>query len=433
MTTLSRKKAISRRPVLRKSDKAIPFTEALRVLLAAEAATDLPKEVRDELPAIISHWLQSRSEPPILLNQSFSSRWEVMLSEYAASANWTPSKIRAGVKQRPVHIDYSDLPLYPSLPCAEFTFFDLFAGIGGFRIGLENCGGKCVFSSEWNEESQRTYFENFGEVPFGDIKRLSSRRLIDYKVDVVAGGFPCQPFSLAGVSARNSHGQRHGFDCEDQGQLFFDIVRIAKTHRPKMLLLENVGNLTSHDKGRTFQTIKDTIENDLEYHFYSRKYNCNSLVPQSRVRCIIVALEKPPKDKHWEMPELSGPPLPLGPFLEKRIDTEEYTISDALWEGHKNRSRKNVARGVGFTAYERDLDKPAPTLVARYYKDGKECLIPQRSQNPRMLTELECARLQGFPETFVPHQTKSHAYRQFGNSVPVPLVEFVAKNALEQI
>ena len=275
MTAPSRKKAISRRPVLRKSDQAIPFTEALRVLRAAEAATDFPKEIRDELPAIISHWLQSRTEPPILLDESFISRWEAILSEYAGGANWTPSKVRSGGKQKPVHIDYSELPLYPSFPRAQFTFIDLFAGIGGFRIGLENCGGKCVFSSEWNEESQKTYFDNFGEVPFGDIKRLSSKQFFDYKVDVLAGGFPCQPFSLAGVSARNSQGQNHGFDCEDQGQLFFDIIRIAKTHRPKMLLLENVGNLTNHDKGRTFQTIKDTIEKDLKYHFYFKKYNCN--------------------------------------------------------------------------------------------------------------------------------------------------------------
>ena len=433
MTVPSRKKAVSRRPVLRKSDLALPFTEALRVLRAAEAATDFPIEIRNELPAIISHWLQSRSEPPILLDESFSTRWEAILSDYTSGADWAPSKSRIGVKPKRVHIDYSGLPLYPSLPRAEFTFIDLFSGIGGFRIGLENCGGKCVFSSEWNEESQQTYFKNFGEVPFGDIKKLSSKKLINYKVDVLAGGFPCQPFSLAGVSARNSTGQNHGFECEDQGQLFFDIIRLAKSHQPKMLFLENVGNLTSHDKGRTFQTIKETIENELNYHFYFRKYNCNPLVPQRRVRCIIVAFENPPKDKGWELPELGGPPLPLRPFLEKRIDSEAYTISDALWEGHKNRSKKNVERGVGFTAYERDLDKPAPTLVARYYKDGKECLIPQRSRNPRMLTELECARLQGFPNDFVPHSTRSHAYRQFGNAVPVPLVEFVAKNALEQI
>lgn len=431
MSTRNSIKTISRRPTLRKSDVEIPYNVAFRILLSSEANSDFGEEIREELPAIISHWLQSRCQNPILLDSSYRVKWNAILEEYAKQESW--NSVNYKKKRKPVYVSYSSLPLYPSEPRAEFTFMDLFAGIGGFRIGLEKLGGKCVFSSEWNKDSQQTYFQNFGEVPFGDIQRLSSKRLVEAEVDVLAGGFPCQPFSLAGVSARNSRGTNHGFECADQGQLFFDIVRIAKTHRPKIILLENVRNLFSHDRGRTFETIRAEIEKTLGYKFYAEKYNCNSLVPQNRVRCIIVAFRDGPKDANWKMPELSGNPLPLRPFLEKHLVDDSYTISDALWEGHKNRSKKNVARGVGFTAYERDLDKPAPTLVARYYKDGKECLIPQRGRNPRMLTETECAKLQGFPDEFRPHPVRSHAYRQFGNAVPVPLVEEVGKDALNQI
>ncbi|MDF1659892.1 MAG: DNA cytosine methyltransferase [Verrucomicrobiales bacterium] len=318
----------------------------------------------------------------------------------------------------------------------KFTFLDLFAGIGGFRIGLESLGGKCVFSSEWDRHAKETYFQNYGEVPFGDIQRLSSHRLVSTEVDVVAGGFPCQPFSRAGVSARTSLGLNHGFECQTQGQLFYDVVNVAKIHRPKMLILENVGNIEKHDGGNTLEEIKRSIKEDLNYSFTYKIYNSNTLVPQSRVRCIIVAFRDREAKENWEMPSLEGAPKPLRSILENIPWDSKYTLSDAMWEGHQRRSKRNVERGTGFTAYPKDLDKPATTLVARYYKDGKECLIPQASHPrlvPRMLTERECARLQGFPEEFKTHPSKLHAYKQFGNAVPVPLVSEVAKYALNEI
>ena len=421
----------------RPGELVIAHDQALKLLLAAEAATDFPPFTREELPAIISHWLQSPKDPPILVEPSFGEKWLGILRLHCLLKDTSPAAgpIKTTWLSKPVHIDFSALPFQPVMK-PSFTFIDLFAGIGGFRIALSELGGKCVFSSEWDQHAKETYFNNYGEVPFGDIQKLSGLKLIHHGIDVIAGGFPCQPFSLAGVSARNSLGQLHGFDCETQGQLFFDVVRLAKIHQPKMLLLENVGNLIRHDNGNTFQVIQHTIENELNYNFSYHIYNANKLVPQSRVRCIIVAYRKDVLKKKWEMPELKGDTLPLRSILEDVHWNSKYTLSSAMWEGHQRRSQRNVERGAGFTAYEKDLDKPSTTLVARYYKDGKECLIPQAKhpeKTPRMLTERECARLQGFPEHFMPHRTKNFAYKQFGNSVPVPLISWIAKRALENI
>lgn len=421
-----------------KGGLTIGYREAIRLLLAAEAASEFPDFVREELPAIISHWLQSPEDPPILLDASYVEKWVTILRSFLQLRNHNPAsgEIRVTKHAKPVNVDFDGLPFQPSLKKPKFTFLDLFAGIGGFRIGLESLGGKCVFSSEWDRHAKETYFQNYGEVPFGDIQRLSSHRLVSTEVDVVAGGFPCQPFSRAGVSARTSLGLNHGFECQTQGQLFYDVVNVAKIHRPKMLILENVGNIEKHDGGNTLEEIKRSIKEDLNYSFTYKIYNSNTLVPQSRVRCIIVAFRDREAKENWEMPSLEGAPKPLRSILENIPWDSKYTLSDAMWEGHQRRSKRNVERGTGFTAYPKDLDKPATTLVARYYKDGKECLIPQASHPrlvPRMLTERECARLQGFPEEFKTHPSKLHAYKQFGNAVPVPLVSEVAKYALNEI
>jgi len=414
----------------------ISYSDALNAILAAEGWPGGGTErdhshsemVWEELPAIASHWLQTPDEPPILLDEATGKKWEAVLRSRCLLERQNPaSGVGRELKHpKPIHIDFSDLP-FPPLRKPKFTFMDLFAGIGGFRIALQNLGGKCVFSSEWDRYAKETYLQNYGEVPFGDITKLSSMKLVNGGLDVLAGGFPCQPFSRAGVSARNSLGQEHGFECETQGQLFFDVVNLAKVHRPRVLLLENVGNLIRHDGGNTFKVIRHTIENDLGYSFYHRVYNSNPLVPQSRVRCLIVAFREK-RSAFWEMPELSGVSLPLRSILEDLPTDTSYTLSEKMWNGHIRRSARNVARGAGFTAYTRDLDKPSTTLVARYYKDGKECLIPQDDHPkslPRMLTERECARLQGFPEKFRPHPSKVRAYKQFGNSVPVPLIEWL--------
>lgn len=426
---------IKRRSFPASDKRIIPHDEALRLLLAVESAEKHSDLVREEMVAIISHWLQSPTETPILLQESHGKKWRNILYNWSWLVNRNPAESLApGKTDAPLKIDFSRIP-FPPLGKPKFTFIDLFAGIGGFRIALQNLGGKCVFSSEWNKQSKETYYKNYGEVPFGDLTRLSHLKLLHKGFDVLAGGFPCQPFSRAGVSARASLGQKHGFKCEDQGQLFFNILEIAKKNRPRILILENVGNLIRHDCGHTFAVIRERIEKFLGYSFNFSVYNTNTLVPQNRVRCIIVAF-RDGTPLGWKMPKLAGLPLPLRSILENVPCDSPYTLTDKMWLGHIRRSDRNVARGTGFTAYVKDLDKPSTTLVARYYKDGKECLIPQPNHPralPRMLTQRECARLQGFPEEFQPHQSKVNAYKQFGNAVPVPLVKLVAEHALSQI
>lgn len=320
----------------------------------------------------------------------------------------------------------------------QFTFIDLFAGIGGFHLALGKLGGRCVFASEIDEKARATYKLNHGIEPYGDIREITGMQQDETKIqelipdhEILTAGFPCQPFSLAGVSARNSLGQQHGLLDETQGTLFYDIAKIVKVKRPKALLLENVSNIVSHDKGNTFQVLQRVIH-DLGYTFSWKILNSQTLVPQRRKRCYMVAFRDAKSDNFMDFPELEGTPLPLKTILEEDV-SEAYTLSDRAWEGHKRRTANNLARGVGFTAFEADLDKPSNTIVARYYKDGKECLIPQAGKNPRLLTPRECARLQGFPDNFVTHASKSVAYKQFGNAVPVPVVEAVARTMLEKL
>lgn len=319
----------------------------------------------------------------------------------------------------------------------KFRFIDLFAGIGGFHQALGSLEGTCVFASEIDDRARTVYHNNYGLMPIGDIRDITgpnkSDEMITWAVpdhDILCGGFPCQPFSLAGVSARNSLGKEHGFLDRVKGTLFFDICRIARVKRPKVLFLENVANLKSHDKGRTFQTIKSTIENDLGYKLYADVLNSETLVPQRRKRLFFVAFRD--HDVEFNFPNLDGPKLPLSGILEEDVD-ERYTISDRAWAGHQRRNERNRMKGNGFNTVKADLTRPSNTIVARYYKDGKECLIPQSANNPRMLTPRECARLQGFPEDFILHRTKSTSYQQFGNAVTVPLVRLIGQNILSAL
>jgi len=327
--------------------------------------------------------------------------------------------------------------VFPPSSKPLFRFIDLFAGIGGFRQGLQNTGGVSVFSSEWDKGAQRTYLRNYGELPFGDITSFAGEHISNDALnamipdhDVLAAGFPCQPFSHAGVSARTSVGQEHGFKCKTQGTLFFDVMRIADVKRPKVLFLENVRNIERHDKGYTFSVIKESIE-ELGYDFKYQIINSSSVVPQRRVRCYMVCFRKDLK-VDFQFPEFEGDPLPLKSILEDSVE-DIFTISDKLWKGHINRTKRNVERGTGFTAYTADLDKPSKTIVARYGKDGKECLIPQDGKNPRMLTPRECARLQGFPESFVIPEARTPAYKQFGNSVAVPVINRIAEQIIKEL
>lgn len=310
----------------------------------------------------------------------------------------------------------------------EFKFIDLFAGIGGLRIGFQHHGGACVFSSEYDASAQETYRRNYGEVPFGDITKITESFVPDH--DVLLAGFPCQPFSRAGVSAREAVGTSHGFLCKSQGTLFFDVMRIVMEKRPKIIFLENVRNIVTHDKGNTFNIIRETVEG-LGYSFSYKLINSKSLVPQNRLRCYMVGVRED-VGSSFLFPDIDGDPLPLRMILEPEPD-DIYTISDRLWSGHIARTKRNVERGTGFTAYTANLDKPSNTIVARYGKDGKECLIPQEGKNPRLLTKRECARIQGFPENFILPEARTPTYKQFGNSVTVPVVSKLAEKIVKDL
>ncbi|MFK5949141.1 MAG: DNA (cytosine-5-)-methyltransferase [Methylococcales bacterium] len=319
----------------------------------------------------------------------------------------------------------------------SFSFIDLFAGIGGFRLALQKQKGQCVFSSEWDKSAQNTYYENYGEYPFGDITSFITDDISDEKLnamipdhEILAAGFPCQPFSHAGVSARNAVGKKHGFKCNTQGTLFFDIMRITSVKKPKVLFLENVRNIERHDGGLTFSVIKDSVE-EVGYDFKYAIIDSSPLVPQRRVRCYMVCFRKD-LNVDFKFPIIQGKGIPLKTILEKNPD-KKYTISDKLWKGHINRTKRNLERGTGFTAFTANLEKPSNTIVARYGKDGKECLVPQKNDNPRFLTPRECARLQGYPEKFIIPSAKTPAYKQFGNSVAVPVIEKIAKNIIKEL
>lgn len=331
-----------------------------------------------------------------------------------------------------------------------FTFTDLFAGIGGLRKGFEAIDGQCVFTSEWDKYSVQTYLANHTcdhEVA-GDITKIPVDTIPSH--DVLLAGFPCQPFSLAGVSKKNSLGRLHGFRCDTQGTLFFDVARIIEHHRPKAFLLENVKNLLSHDRRRTFEVIRKTLEDELEYHVQFRVIDAKGFVPQHRERIFIVGF----RDENdfdlnaLDIPDpLSGPRLQTilhpedgsekadGRFTEGRSGRviDKYTLSDHLWGYLQEYAARHRAKGNGFGFGLVGPEDVARTLSARYHKDGSEILIRQdRGRNPRRLTPRECARLMGFEkpgdEPFEIPVSDTQAYRQFGNAVVVPVVEAIARH-----
>lgn len=309
---------------------------------------------------------------------------------------------------------------------SAFRFIDLFAGIGGFRLALQNQGGTCVFSSDWDRFARQTYAANFGDEPAGDIREVDERDIPHH--DILTAGFPCQPFSISGVSKKNSLGRPHGFADRTQGTLFFEIVRILNAHRPRAFILENVRNLRNHDHGRTFDVIHHVLSRELGYDVHFRTLDAKHVVPQHRERIFIIGFREP-RDFHW--PDLhSGHDAPvLKNVLETRVDPK-YTLSDKLWEYLQAYARKHQAAGNGFGFGLAKPDGITRTLSARYYKDGSEILIPQRGRNPRRLTPRECARLMGYPDSFRIVVSDTQAYKQFGNSVVVPVVEAVASAVL---
>lgn len=309
----------------------------------------------------------------------------------------------------------------------RFTFIDLFAGIGGMRLAFESAGGKCVYTNEWNKFSQKTYFDNFGDMPEGDITKVDAKKIPDH--DILVAGFPCQPFSIAGVSKKNSLGRATGFEDKTQGTLFFDVCRIIKEKRPKAFMLENVKNLCSHDHGNTFKVIQESLD-ELGYDIFYKVLDGQLFVPQHRERILIVGFDRKKMIKdniNFEFKITPKEPKPVvKDILEPQPDSK-YTLSDKLWTYLQNYAAKHKAAGNGFGYGIAPLNGVSRTLSARYYKDGSEVLIAQRGKNPRRLTPRECARLMGFPDSFKITVSDVQAYKQFGNSVVVPLMSSVAK------
>ena len=301
-----------------------------------------------------------------------------------------------------------------------------------FKV-MEAQGGKCVFSSEWNTYAQKTYEANFGELPYGDITKEETKAAIPEHFDILCAGFPCQPFSIAGVSKKKSLGRETGFKDKTQGTLFFDVADIISRRRPKAFFLENVKNLLSHDRGNTFRVIRETLE-ELDYSIHYRVMDGQDYVPQHRERIMLVGFDRrlfhnaekfefpePPKDKHV-----------LGEILEKSPDPK-YTLSDKLWNYLQNYAAKHQEKGNGFGFGMASRDGVSRTLSARYYKDGSEILIPRgKGLNPRRLTPRECARLMGYPDKYrIDVVSDVQAYRQCGNSVVVPLITAVARSLVK--
>lgn len=300
------------------------------------------------------------------------------------------------------------------------TFIDLFAGIGGIRMAFDQAGFRCVYSNEVNPSAAATYERNFGDIHVADIRYVDEKDIPPH--DVLCGGFPCQPFSKAGISARVSLKRGHGFEDENHGTLFFEIIRILKYHKPRAVFLENVANLRRHNGGDTYSIIKEELEK-AGYNVSEEVLDASLVVPHRRKRIYIVGIRKPDR---FQFPKIRQKKYSLADVLE-RNPSPIYTISDLLWKSHKARTERNRKKGNGFAHYLLDKKGIANTLTARYYKDGRENLISQKNKNPRMLTPRECARLMGFPDSFELPDKKTPAYRQMGNSVCMPLVRIIAR------
>lgn len=314
-----------------------------------------------------------------------------------------------------------------------FTFIDLFAGIGGMRLGLESLGGKCVFSSEWDKHSQKTYEAWFGEKPEGDITEIDPKSIPDH--DILVGGFPCQPFSIAGVSKKQSLGKKHGFSDPTQGTLFFNIVKITKTKRPPVLLLENVKNLLSHDKKRTWSVIKSKLEH-LNYQVFHKVIDAADYVPQHRERIYIVCFDKTVfgDDIPFEFPQPPNSKKPVLKSILQRKPDAKYTLTDKLWKYLQDYAEKHRKKGNGFGFGMADLNGTTRTLSARYYKDGSEILIPQKGEsNPRRLSPREAARLMGFPDHLDIVVSDTQAYKQFGNAVVPAVIEDIGSQIIKTV
>ncbi|MBN1951558.1 MAG: DNA (cytosine-5-)-methyltransferase [Bacteroidales bacterium] len=389
--------------------------ELLEQAIRLSSVTSIAEELK-VAPSTVHRWLKGETSPKAYIDESLRA----IIKKHQATSK---SKKNA------------------------FTFIDLFAGIGGIRKGFEQAGGTCVFTSEWDSYAQKTYSANYpsSEIIYGDITKVNAADIPDH--DVLLAGFPCQPFSIAGVSKKNSLGRATGFADETQGTLFFDVARIIKEKRPKIFVLENVKNLKSHDKGHTFDVIKRTLQKDLGYHIDFNVIDGQHWVPQHRERIVIVGFREPalfslenikmPAAGKIKMRDILHKTDGSEPFLEHDGDRffdfinnrvqSKFTLTDKLWAYLQAYAAKHRSLGNGFGFGLVKGDDIARTLSARYYKDGSEILVDQgEGKNPRRLTPRECARLMGYPDSYIIPVSDTRAYKQFGNSVVVPLFKAVA-------
>jgi|TARA_B110000902_G_C14255349_1_gene567647 DNA (cytosine-5)-methyltransferase 1 len=315
----------------------------------------------------------------------------------------------------------------PKSKTSLFKFIDLFAGVGGIRLPFEELKGECVYSSEIDKYAKLTYQSFYKEVPDGDINEVTPCEIPDF--DLLLAGFPCQPFSQAG--------HKKGFN-DTRGTLFFQIEKIIRCKMPKAFLLENVKGLKGHDKGRTFQVIMDTLES-IGYTVQAKVLAAKDFnLPQNRQRIYIVGFLNKSHAENFCFPKPIEKLIKLGDILEEKVDPK-YTISDKLWAGHQRRKKMHAERGNGFgySLFNSDSEY-VNTISARYYKDGSEILIDQKNENPRKLTPLEAARLQGFPDQLVINAKSAgvsdvQLYKQFGNSVAVNVIRHIAKEMTQAL
>lgn len=399
------------------------------LLLSPLAQAHVPEE--SDITAVVDQWLhaiatdsQLYCNPAIMAKDELKATVLQLLQDHGLYTS----------REAFFNAVFGDLKLKPSFN-ASFRFIDLFAGIGGVRLGFQQNGGACVFSSEFDKHAQQTYKNNHGEVPFGDITRIPANEIPDH--DVLLAGFPCQPFSHAGLKL--------GID-DTRGTLFHDIANILATKKPRFALLENVKGLISHDKGFTLKVIlktltkigyscnipKDIIENGTtkQIQNLAKTMVLKSVdfgIPQNRQRIYIILWRDGELDT-FEYPKPLNTVVRVGDILEKNPDPK-LTISDNLWEGHQRRKIENKKNGKGFGfGLVTEDSLYTNTISARYYKDGSEVLIEQYGKNPRKISPREAARLQGFPDDFEPNSSKVQAYKQFGNSVTVSVIDGLAKN-----
>lgn len=384
--------------------------------------------------AVVTHWLHNRE----FASESSKKEAVEIVKEYLdyeldGIDDETLTSMASEPLQYSLFSDYFNVP-FPSERSPKFTFIDLFAGMGGFRLAMQAQGGKCVFSSEWNTFAQKTYIANFGDMPFGDITLDATKSFIPDQFDILCAGFPCQPFSIAGVSKKKSLGRETGFKDKTQGTLFFEVADIISKHRPKAFFLENVKNLVSHDKGNTFKIIHETLR-ELGYSIHFKVMDGKNYVPQHRERIFIVGYDMDVfgGKENFEFPNPNETKHTMSEILEDCV-APKYTLSDKLWNYLQAYAEKHRVKGNGFGYGLTPPSGVARTLSARYYKDGSEILIPQEGQNPRRLTPRECARLMGYPDEYILTAVSDvQAYRQCGNSVVVPLITAVAEQVVKPI